>query len=560
LAEAALDAETQDAGYDRLDAAALRGVQQIWFADPERDQPAATVADDPASARVLEFDGKPPALGSGDPVILQTARGYATNRIERIEKDAGSYRLTFATDFGAAAVTSLHGAFAATLRPTGHHVDPTSVASNEFALQLDTDGEWPALLQRGRRLILESASGAFAAFAARIESSNPRRRIFRIDRAASELAGIARGDLIIRANVVDAGHGETKPVKVLGSGDASAPNQRFVIDLDDVSHVRDASMPGGVRADLKVEVEHEIYSQVATLRDSEPADPHYVVRITETGTLELEFGDGRHGRRLPSGTNNVLATFRRGSGPDGNLPAGALSDIVKKHPAVDSFLQRIVATGGDDREALDQIRESAPGRLAAMDRAISVADYQQLAQRFQGVWHAAAFEQPNFRRSREAVRVVIVPAGGGPLGMLADDIRGYLQANGLPSADIVIEPFVALPVEIWVHVRVDPIRFDPREVEGRVGAAVLAAFDLRRRRPGQPVYRSEVTRVVENTDGVSNSDVVLFRSNPPSDEPDWDHAARGDDDGIWAAFPRDNQVIYAASPALITVTTEEAAI
>ena len=48
-----------------------------------------------------------------------------------------------------------------------------------------------------------------------------------------------------------------------------------------------------------------------------------------------------------------------------------------------------------------------------MDRAVSVADYQQLAQRFQGVWHAAAFERPSLHRSREAVRLVIVPAGGG---------------------------------------------------------------------------------------------------------------------------------------------------
>ena len=65
------------------------------------------------------------------------------------------------------------------------------------------------------------------------------------------------------------------------------------------------------------------------------------------------------------------------------------------------------------QQALDQIRQNAPGRLAAMDRAVSVTDYQHLAQRFQGVWHAAAFEQPAFGRSREAVRIVIVPAGGG---------------------------------------------------------------------------------------------------------------------------------------------------
>lgn len=549
----------REAGFLALTDPDVTRAQQIWFADPPNDAPAATVRAS-LPARTLEFEGKPPALASGDPVILQTASGYAANRIARIEKDAESYRLVFAADIGTAAVVAVHGAFAATLRPAGHHIDPTPLAGSDLELQLDPDAEWPALLNRGRHLVLESATGAFGAFSARIESitpiegSTPLRYRIRIDRTPPE--GTSRGDLIIRANVVDTGHGETKPVKVLGNGDASATNQRFVIDVDDVSHVRDPAIPGGVRADLRVEVERETYSQIATLRDSEQADPHYVVRITETGTLELEFGDGRHGRRLPSGTNNVLATIRRGSGLAGNLPAAALTDIVKKHPAIESFRQPIAAAGGDERETLNQIRESAPGRIAAMDRAISVADYQQLARRFQGVWHAAAFEQPSPGRSREAVRLAIVPAGGGPLGHLADEIRSYLTTNGLASVDIVIEPFVPLPVEILVRARVDPLRFDPRDVEGRVRAALLAAFDLRRRRPGQPLYRSEVTRVVENTDGVENSDVVLFASAPPAPEPD--RVARGDDAGIQAVFPKDNQVIYAANPALITVAATEA--
>jgi hypothetical protein len=563
LAEEDLDINPDEPDFRQLRAEAFGGARQIWFADPGKDKPVATVRGD-LPAKTLEFDGKPPAMASGDLVVLQTVNGsavhYAVNRIDRIEKDAGSYRVVFLAALGTAAVAAVHCVFAATLRPAGHDADPTLIGSSERESRLEPGEEWPGLLRRGRPLVLASASGTFPAFAARIESLGPRDWTMRIDRPIPADAAVRRGDLIIHANVADAGHGETKPVHKLGGGDASATNQRFAVDFDDVSHVRDVSMPGGVRADLKVEVEHEIYSQVATLRDSEPADPHYMVRITEAGTLELEFGDGRRGRRLPSGSNNVLATIRRGSGLGGNLPADSLTDIVKKHPAVDSFLQPIAAAGGDERESVAQVRQNAPGRLAAMDRAISVADYQRLAQRFQGVWHAAAFEEPSYRRSREAVRVVVVPAGGGQLGSLGNKIHGFLVANGLPSIDVIIVPFAKLPVEISVTARVDSTRFDPIEVESRVRAALLAAFDLRNRRPGQPVYRSEVTRVVENTQGVSNSDVVLFASVPPGSEPDWDYAARGDDEGIWAVFPKRDQVIYADAPSLITVSTAEATI
>ncbi|MDB5598184.1 MAG: hypothetical protein JWN71_228 [Xanthobacteraceae bacterium] len=550
---------THEAGYRKLGATDLQGARQIWYADPGKDKPVATVREY-LPAKTLEFDGKPPALASGDLALLQTDSngtvGYAAHRIAQIDKDAGIYRIVFAAGIGTTAITAVHGVFGAVLRPAGHESNPAAIAGQE--IELAAGDEWPGLLRRGRQLVFASASDAFPAFAARIETLGPDAWKLRLDRALS--GTIPRGDVMIHANVADAGHGETKPTKKLGSGDASVNNQKFPIDFDDVSHVRDVAMPGGVRADVRIEIEQEIYSQVATLRDSEPSDPHYVVRITEAGTLELEFGDGRHGRRLPSGSNNVLASIRRGSGLGGNLATGALTDLVKKHPALESFVQPIAAAGGDDRESIEQIRLNAPGRLTAMDRAISVADYQRLAQRFQGVWHAAAFEEPNYRRSREKVRLVIVPSGGGALGNLATEIRDFLVANGLPSIDIAIQPFEALPAQIEVRARVDSSRFDPTEVETRVRAAVLAAFHLQRRRPGQPLYRSEVTRVVENTLGVSNSDVVLFASARPGREPDWDYVARGDDGGIWAAYPKSHQVIYAANPVLITVVTAEASI
>jgi hypothetical protein len=544
------------AGYDRLGGPVLGGVRQIWFADPGKDRPVASIQPN-LPAKPLEFDGTPPGLAPGDLVILQTAGEFSSNRIDHIENDAGSFRIALKTDLAAASVTAVHAGFAAILRPRGRDINPTPVTAVDLDLDVDA-GTWPDLLVHGRRVVLESASGAFAPFAARIASVDAGRRSIRLDTAATALATIRRGDLVIRANVVETGHGETKPVRVLGSGDATASSQRFAIDVNDVSHVREPAMPGGVRADIRVEVEHEIYRQVASLRDSKPADPHYVVRIADDGTIELQFGDGRRGRRLPSGNNNVLATLRRGCGLSGNLAEGSLTEVVRKHPAVDNFLQPIAASGGDDREGLEQLRERVPGRLAAMDRAISVADYQRLAQRFQGVWHARAFENPDHRRNRETVRVVIVPSGGGPLGALAEDIRGFLTSNGLPSVDIIVEPFVPLPLEILARVGVDSTRFDPREVARRARAAMLTAFNLQRRQPGQPLYRSEVIRLLEGTNGVSHSDVVLFASAPPNQEPKWDHVGRGKGDAIWAVFPRENQVVFAATPRLITVTLEEA--
>ncbi len=554
--------------YFKLTAGIPAGTTRLWLSDPGVDKPVAEVAA-ALDAAVLEFSGAPSGLASGDPVLLQAGGDCKINRIERIEKDAGTYRLILMTAAGSVPVTAVHAAFAAPLRPIGAGISAVPVAGSKLPLAL---ADWPAALAGGRALVLESAGSAFDPLPCRaiavdtlsvpatitIDKTLP--ADLTVSGVPSATLLLKTGDLIIRANVAAAGHGETKPALVLGSGDASATGQSFEIDMPDVSQVRDVSMPGGIRADLTVQVGDEFYKQVASLRDSEPSDPHFVVKTAESGTLTLRFGDGRHGRRLQSGTNNVRAIARKGSGPSGNLPAGALTDIVKKHPAVESFLQPVAAIGGSEPETLDRIRSNAPGRLVAMDRAISVADYRQLALRFQGVWHAVAYERLDLGRGREGVNVVIVPAGGGALGALRDEIRSYLSGNGLPAVSVQVEDYESLPLELLVRVRLDSARYDPRGVEAKVRAAILAAFDLRVRKPGQPLYRSEVYRIVEGIEGVENSDALPFRSVPVSDESRWQHATRGDDDGIWAVYPRFGQVIHAANPALVSIETAEATI
>ena len=58
--------------------------------------------------------------------------------------------------------------------------------------------------------------------------------------------GFNKGELVINANLVLAGHGEIKPAKILGSGDAARSNQEFILEVDQVSFVPDATKNSGV--------------------------------------------------------------------------------------------------------------------------------------------------------------------------------------------------------------------------------------------------------------------------------------------------------------------------
>ena len=53
--------------------------------------------------------------------------------------------------------------------------------------------------------------------------------------------------------------------------------------------------------DLEVAIDGEPWQLVASLIESSPHDAHYVVTRGENGSTVIEFGDGVHGRRLPTG-------------------------------------------------------------------------------------------------------------------------------------------------------------------------------------------------------------------------------------------------------------------
>jgi hypothetical protein len=170
------------------------------------------------------------------------------------------------------------------------------------------------------------------------------------------------GNIVIRGNVVAAGHGESQNERILGSGDASALNQSFVLAVAGVSFVADPTMPAGVRADIDVIVDGQIWQPAASLKDSAPGDPHYAVRMTEEGFLRIELGDGEHGRRLPTGANNVRVRLRLGTGLAGNLPAGRLEKPAAtwKAPARSSGRRRRACSRWNARCRQTTMRISPP--------------------------------------------------------------------------------------------------------------------------------------------------------------------------------------------------------
>jgi predicted phage baseplate assembly protein len=321
--------------------------------------------------------------------------------------------------------------------------------------------------------------------------------------------GYTLGNTVVRANVAMAGHGEGKPAKILGSGDATRSFQDFTLAEKDVAFIADSAMAAGVAAAIEVRIGEQVWQQVSTLDDSEPTDAHYTARLSEEGHVRIAFGDGQHGRRLPTGSSNIRVGYRIGAGLAGNLAAGSLEKPVKPHVLIDKVRQPVAASGGNDREPLAALRSNAPAALFTLERAVSVEDYGRLAERNSSVWQARALRLPNQGAQQERIRVVVVPAGGGALGELATTLQDFLEAHDLPGTRVEVVNHAAVPFDLDISVQVDSSQYVPEEVRSDVQSALLAAFALRQRRLGQPLYPSEVIAVVEAVEGVLNSRCLI---------------------------------------------------
>ncbi|MFV8753964.1 hypothetical protein ACNOYE_25750 [Nannocystaceae bacterium ST9] len=416
-------------------------------------------------------------------------------RLRELVADERSLRARFHGPAGP--LVRVLGPFAICLRPRGWDSDPRTIQGRYLELERVVG---PAIV--GRRVLVRWPNGVHLtkvvrADAQRIEIEPP------LPASSATIGG-----LIVHANVALFGHGLRKSDKIVGSGDATRSSQRFELPVTNVSFVADSTRTRGVRADVELLVDGRRWVQVDTLRDSGPADDHYVVRMTEAGFLAFEVGDGSHGRRLPGGLNNVRVAYRQGAGLVGNVPARALERLAQPHPAVRGLLQPAAATGGNDVQSVDALRERAPATVLALGRAVALEDFGLLIGSHSSVWQACARRQPAID-GFERVEIIVVPAGGGDLGLLAASLREYVLAHALPDVDVTVRRYDERRFDLHVKIAVDEVRHDAREVVRLVSEQLDEHMTLRRRRLGQPVELSELVERVEGCVGVLHSGVVI---------------------------------------------------
>ncbi len=315
-----------------------------------------------------------------------------------------------------------------------------------------------------------------------------------------------RDSVAVCANVVRATHGETRN-EVLGSGNGALPMQAFVLKQSPLTYVSAATIDG-VQSTLGVRVNDMTWHETRNLAFVGVADRNFVTATDNSGKTSVVFGDGAHGARLPTGVENITATYRNGIGTPGNVSAQQISLLATKPLGVKAVINPLRASGGADAETRDQARRNVPLAVLALDRLVSVPDYADFARTFGGVGKAAAIKLGN------RVQVTIAGADDAPIDTTSDLYRNLLQAlqlYGDPSLPLHLDVRELLALTLSAKVGLAP-DYVWESVEPQLRAALLDAFGFERRSLAQNVYLSEIVACMQAVRGVAWVDVDALGS------------------------------------------------
>jgi hypothetical protein len=330
-----------------------------------------------------------------------------------------------------------------------------------------------------------------------------------------------RATVAICANVAPATHGATVN-EVLGNGDGRQTFQTFTLQQSPLTFVS-ATNASGAASTLIVTVNSVTWEGEDALYGLTPTSRAYVTDIADDATTTVEFGDGNEGARLPTGAQNVQATYRVGLGIQGNVDTGALSLLAARPLGVQSVTNPVPATGGGDPEVLADARMNAGLTVQTLGRVVSLADYQSFAQAFAGVGKAsAAYVWDGYRRS---VLITLAGSDGFPVDpteTLAQHLITALTDAGDPWVSIVVAAYQRVTFQLGLMVALEPDYANSSdEVLSAVEGALRAAFGFSQRSFGQQVMFSEVITIAQQVTGVLAVTVTTFQLSgaPPNAPP-----------------------------------------
>lgn len=303
--------------------------------------------------------------------------------------------------------------------------------------------------------------------------------------ASTKLATVA----VARGNIVPADHGRTvrgeeldpatvpdkglyRPTLPLADLTFAAPyDHSAIVTKDDLTSAIEsvepavnvfAVAPGAALPAIRLADKNEQWIPQRDLLASDSFAAEFVVEMESDGVAHLRFGDGQLGKRPTASTEFDSLAFRVGGGTSGNLGAEALrhvfADPLDFPPgSITAVRNPLPARGGTAPETFEQVRQFAPQAFRRQERAVTEADWAEVAQRFAGVQRAVA----RFRWTGSWYTVFVTIDRLGGLSAARDArfktaLRAHLERFRLAGYDLEIADPIYVPLDLELLVCVRP--------------------------------------------------------------------------------------------------------
>ena len=310
-------------------------------------------------------------------------------------------------------------------------------------------------------------------------------------------------------NLVPVSRGTTVTGEVLGSGNAAFTRQSFSLSKSPLTYL---SSSAGPVSTLEVAVNQIQWQEVASFYGQPASARVFVVtRSPDQTVTTVTFGDGINGARLPTGSGNVVARYRYGSGKE-SPPAGLLTTISQPQLNLASIQNPVPVSAGTDPQTPDEVRTAAPASVSTFGRAISAPDYAQIALQAPGVNRAVAswtFDQAGQRT------LVTVYVGSDPAAVEAASTA--LADVEDPNRRVVVT--AAQAIELSLSARLAAAA--GQSASAVLTAAKVAAADLfspANMGIGQPLYRSAIAAALTIPGVIAVHDLRVTGANQVLDE------------------------------------------
>jgi Baseplate J-like protein len=318
----------------------------------------------------------------------------------------------------------------------------------------------------------------------------------------------------VNANVALATAGTTV-TEIMGNGGAASPNQNFALRQSPLTYVQ-ATTPNGRQSTLLVRASGVAWTEVPTLYQQPASAQVFAIENQSDSTSDVFFGDGTEGATLPTGQNNIIATYRIGSGSAGNVAAGAITTLMQRPLGVSGVTNPEAATGGADPQSIDYVRINAPQTVLTLGRAVSITDYQNFAATFAGIAQAYAIWIP----SSTARGVFLTVAATGGVALQPGDntlvkLVAALQGYGNPQIPIVVQSYIETLFGFTADVMYNTA-YDQPTVKANIMQTLSTAYSFAQRSFGQGVSADEIATTIQNVAGVVAVNVTGLTPGPSS--------------------------------------------